>query len=206
VPPRIVILGGYGAFGARVARRLARLRRFDLVIAGRSEDKACAAAADLGAQAVRMDGRHVTAGELRALAPQVLINASGPFQDQDYALALACIAAGVHYCDLADARAFAVGIGVLDAAAKAAGVLVVSGASTVPAVSAAVVDRYAPQFARLRAITSIIAPGKVFAAPPARCSQMRSVRNILAVACSALVAGPAPEGTPGLTKPTRITF
>lgn len=162
MPRRIVILGGYGAFGERVARRLMRGGQFDLVIAGRSQERAHAFATSLGAEAVQMDGRHVTAGELRALAPHMLINASGPFQDQDYSLALACIAAGVHYCDLADARAFAVGIGALDAAAKAAGVLVVSGASTVPAVSAAVVDCFTSQFAQLRAITTIIAPGNSF--------------------------------------------
>ena len=68
----------------------------------------------------------------------MLINATGPYQEQDYSLARACIAAGVHYLDLADARAFVTGIGVLDAEARSAGVLAVSGASTVPGLSGAV--------------------------------------------------------------------
>ena len=50
--------------------------------------------------------------------PAVLINATGPYQRQDYRLARACIAAGVHYLDLADARDFVPGIAALDAEAR----------------------------------------------------------------------------------------
>jgi len=165
---RVLVLGGYGAFGSRVAERLARQSGIELIVAGRSLERAQVFAAGLARTArakmtpARIDGGAVTAGELAALRPFVVINASGPYQDQDYTLACACIAAGAHYLDLADARAFAVGIAALDAEAKAAGVLVVSGTSTVPALSAAVVDQYAPSFARLRAITTIIAPGNSF--------------------------------------------
>ena len=88
-----------------------------------------------------LDATTATAEALRALSADVLINASGPFQHHDYALPRACIAAGCHYIDLADARAFVTGIGVLDAEAKAAGVSVVSGASSVPGLSSAAVQR-----------------------------------------------------------------
>ena len=47
-----------------------------------------------------------------------MINASGPYQAQDYTLARACIAARCHYIDLADARAFVTGITALDGAAQ----------------------------------------------------------------------------------------
>jgi hypothetical protein len=104
-----------------------------------------------------MSGREL--GDLNA---RVLINASGPYQWQDYRLARACIAAGTHYIDLADARGFVVGISALDAEAKRAGVLVVSGASTVPAVSGAVLDALAPQLASLTAVDIVIAPGNSF--------------------------------------------
>ena len=92
----------------------------------------------------------------------MLINATGPYQDQDYRVARACIAAGVHYLDLADARGFVTGIAALDAEAKRAGVLVASGASTVPALSAAVVDAFAPTFATLDSVTTVISPGNSF--------------------------------------------
>jgi hypothetical protein len=68
----------------------------------------------------------------------------------------------MHYIDLADARSFVTGIRTLDAEARAAGVVVVSGASTVPALSSAVADAFAPQFAALRTISTIIAPGNQF--------------------------------------------
>ena len=57
---------------------------------------------------------------------------------------------------------FVTGIGALDAQAKEASVLVVSGASTVPAVAAAVIDEHVPQFASLEAATVVIAPGNSF--------------------------------------------
>lgn len=71
--------------------------------------------------------------------PDVLINTVGPFQDADYRIAQACIDAGVHYIDLADSHTFVAGIVQLDEAARARGVAVISGASTVPALSGAVV-------------------------------------------------------------------
>ncbi|MFX7977249.1 saccharopine dehydrogenase NADP-binding domain-containing protein, partial [Acinetobacter baumannii] len=38
---------------------------------------------------------------LLALSPDLLIHTGGPFQGQDYHVARSCIAAGVHYIDLA---------------------------------------------------------------------------------------------------------
>lgn len=165
---RVLVLGGYGAFGGRVAERLARVPGIELTIAGRSLDKAQAFAASLAntarAQVIpaAMDGAKIGAEDLRHRKPAVLINATGPYQAQDYGLARACITTGVHYLDLADARAFVTGIGTLNGQARDAGVLVVSGASTVPGVSGAVADTYAQQFANLRAITTIISPGNSF--------------------------------------------
>jgi hypothetical protein len=69
----------------------------------------------------------------------VVINTVGPFQSADYSVAQACIEAGVHCIDLADSHRFVAGIAQLDGAARAKGVAVISGASTVPALSGAVV-------------------------------------------------------------------
>jgi hypothetical protein len=77
-------------------------------------------------------------------------------------VARAAIEAGVHYIDLADARAFVTGISALNGAAERAGVLVVSGASTVPALAAAVTDAHAAQFAALSAVTTVVAPANSF--------------------------------------------
>jgi hypothetical protein len=166
--PHVLVLGGYGAFGGRVAERLARVPGIALAIAGRSreraEDFARRIAERTGAHpsAAVLDGATMTPADLRQGGVAVLINASGPFQQQDYTVARACIAAGVHYIDLADASTFVAGIVDLDAEAKRAGVLVTSGASTVPAVSGAVVDAFAAGFARVETVSTVIAPGNAF--------------------------------------------
>jgi Saccharopine dehydrogenase NADP binding domain len=190
----VLVLGGYGAFGGRVAERLARVPGVDVVIAGRSLDRALDAAKALEiATGKQVTARRLQAGEvsraiLTAVGARVVINASGPYQSQDYSLARACIAAGVHYLDLADARRFVTGIRVLDAEARSAGVLVVSGASTVPALSGAVADAYAPRFASLSTIDTVVAPGNSFDAGPA------TTQSILSTLGRRIATGP--EGEP----------
>ena len=165
---RVLLLGGYGVFGGRIAERIARERHIELILAGRSGERASAQAAAIADQSrakvtpARLDAMQLETDKLAALRAGVVINASGPYQWQDYRLPRACIAAGAHYIDLADTRAYVTGIGVLDAEARAAGVLVVSGASTLPALSAAVIDEYAPRFAALKAARIVIAPGNSF--------------------------------------------
>ncbi len=80
---------------------------------------------------------------LRKLGPDIVIDAAGPFQNCSSAVPQACIDAGVSYLDLADARDFVCGIGELHGAARKAGVVVISGASSVPALSGAVARRLA---------------------------------------------------------------
>jgi Saccharopine dehydrogenase NADP binding domain len=163
---RVLVLGGYGAFGGHACKRLARAA-IEVVVAGRSLARAqgfAASLAEAGATTTPlfMDAAAVGPSELAHARAAVVINASGPYQRHDYRLARACIAAGAHYIDLADARAFVGGIAELDAVAKRAGVLVVSGASTLPALSCAVVDAYAPRLAALEKATIIVAPGNSF--------------------------------------------
>lgn len=152
-PFRVLVIGGYGNFGSYIARSLAPDPRIRLLIGGRSHAKAAAFVADLNAAnaakacAVDIDGD--IAGQLAALRPHLVIHTTGPFQSQGYQVAEAAVACGAHYCDLADARAFVAGIGALNEPARAAGVAVIAGASSVPCLTAAVIDRYLPDFARL---------------------------------------------------------
>ncbi len=165
---RILIVGGYGAFGAHAAERLAREPGIEIIVAGRSLEKARQHANRLSERAgvevdhATLDATAATAVDLRPLRPDVLINASGPFQRQDYSLARAAIGAGCHYLDLADARAFVTGITSLDAEARLAGVSVVSGASSVPGLSSAVVQRLAAEFDRPEEVHIGISPGNSF--------------------------------------------
>ena len=165
----ILIVGGYGAFGAHVAQRLARQPNLEIIIAGRSAERAAAFTDRLSRSAkakishAALDVNRAGAAEIKALGTSITINASGPFQVQnDYALARACIEASCHYVDLADARAFVTGIKALDQAARAAEVCVISGASSVPGVSSAVVQQFAGTFKRLDSVEIGISPGNSF--------------------------------------------
>lgn len=139
----VLVLGGYGGFGGRLSRRLAG-DGWRVLVAGRNLDAAQAFAAQLpNAQGLQADRDGDLAPILKVLRPLLLIDAAGPFQGSDFRVAETCIACGVHYIDLADARDFVGGIADLDDRAKAAGVAVISGASSVPAMSGAVIAELA---------------------------------------------------------------
>jgi NAD(P)-dependent dehydrogenase (short-subunit alcohol dehydrogenase family) len=154
---RVLLLGGYGSFGTFIARRLSREPDVTVIVAGRSEPKARALATQFNAAWAAFDIFAGLDGHLKQLKPDILIHTSGPFQGQGYEVAEACIRNGVHYLDLADGRDFVANVVRLDDAAKAAGVLAVSGASTVPGLTSAVFAKYANEFETLDAIDAGIA-------------------------------------------------
>ncbi len=153
---RVLIIGGYGHFGEIITRSLALDTNIQLIVAGRSIKKANALCAALEAankpESVALDITQDLNASLAAIDPEVTIHTSGPFQEQDYAVARACINAGSHYIDLADGRSFVFGIGALDELAQNKRVLVVSGASSVPCLTAALVDHYQQTFDRIETL------------------------------------------------------
>ncbi len=161
-----LVIGGHGFFGSRLVERLARRPELSIVVAGRNVRAAEAlverlrgtSKAELRAAAIDIDSPSLAA-DLRRLAPRVVVHTAGPFQRQDHRVSRACIEAGAHYIDLADGRAFVAGIAELDDAATAAGVLVTSGASSVPALSSAAADRLARGLVEVHAIDIGISPG-----------------------------------------------
>lgn len=162
---KVLILGGYGSFGGRLAQLLADDRRLTLLIAGRVIDKATALCAALppGAdrQPLTFDRDGDVADQVARIAPNLIVDASGPFQaygDDPYRVVKAALAQGIDYLDLADGAAFVEGIGQFDAAARARNVLLLSGVSTCPALTAAVVRSLMPGMVRVEAITGGIAP------------------------------------------------
>lgn len=101
------------------------------------------------------------ADDLRALAPAIVVHCAGPFQGQDYRVARAVLSARAHYIDLADGREFVARFAdEVGPAAVAADRLAVAGASTLPALSSAVIDALAARFDRLAEIEVIIAPAQ----------------------------------------------
>lgn len=153
----ILLLGGYGVFGKRLAKLLIA-DGHEVCIAGRSLEKARSCAKELGCRALAMDRE----GDLEALARyEVVIDAAGPFHaygDDPYRLAFAAIAARTHYLDLSDNAAFCAGISALDDEARHAGLCVLSGLSSVPALSSAAVRALAGEDAPVVIDTAIL-PG-----------------------------------------------
>ena len=161
---RVLILGGYGTFGGRLARLLADEERLTLIVAGRSLEQAEAFCAALPARATLMPAAFDRDGDvdaqLAALAPDIIVDASGPFQTygDPYRVVRAAIARGIDYLDLADGSDFVKGIAQFDAQARERGVFVLSGVSSFPVLTAAVTRRLGRGMARVDAISAGIAP------------------------------------------------
>ena len=159
---RVLILGGYGVFGARLARLLDRDAAFEIVIAGRTLAKAEALTRSLPGPATKRAAvfdKTALAGALQEIRPDLLVHCAGPFQGQDYAIAEICIDHGVHYTDLSDGRAFSEGFSRLDEAARKKGVFALTAASTTSALSAAAALSMAPGFAQVDKVSVGVTPG-----------------------------------------------
>ena len=155
---RVVVIGGAGVFGARLAGLLIR-DGHEVILAGRSGPVAQAAA--LGTGAITLD-RTGDLAPLWACGPDVVIDAAGPFHAygaDPYRLARDAIERRVHYLDLADDAAFCAGLSTLDAAAGDAGVVALSGVSSVPGLSSAIVADLARDADEIDTIRSAILPG-----------------------------------------------
>lgn len=158
------MLGGYGNFGARICRALAGDPSIQLLIGGRSLSRSHSLATDVGggAQGIEIDvDAQGLAQSLREVEVELLIHTAGPFQQQSYHVANAAAAAGAHYIDLADGRRFVCDFAdAMDATFRAAGRSAISGASTVPALSSAVVDYLSHGWKRIHTIDICIAPAQ----------------------------------------------
>lgn len=161
----ILILGGYGTFGGRLAQLLAADERLTLLIGGRSRASAEEFCAKLGAKAatraVRFDRDGDVERQLREIGPDIVVDASGPFQSygsDPYRAVKAAIALGIDYLDLADGSDFVKGISQFDADAKSKGVFVLSGVSSFPVLTAAVVRKLSHDLKSIETITGGIAP------------------------------------------------
>jgi saccharopine dehydrogenase-like NADP-dependent oxidoreductase len=163
---RIVIIGATGHFGGRICHRILGEPGTELVITSRNRDRAQPLSTELGrlnalakVSAAALDQTSPAfAVELAALQPNIVIHTAGPYQGQGYDVAEACIACGSHYVDLADGREFVERFNALHEEARRKGVLLVSGASTLPGVSSAVVDHVRGDFESIHSIETSIAP------------------------------------------------
>lgn len=155
---RVLLVGATGVFGSRLAERAAREAGIALTLAARDRARLDQLAARLGGLPVRpLDREKITAADLAGF--DVVVDAAGPFQASAPTVIAASIAARVSYVDLADGRDFVAAIGAHDAAAKAAGVSVTTGASSIPALSHAVLDDLTAGWSGVDRIAIGIFPG-----------------------------------------------
>lgn len=157
---RVLIVGGAGVFGRRLAEGLRTTTDAHVIIAGRSLERARSAATEIGAsEAVHLDRDNTNPEVLRAIGADVVVDAAGPFQGADLRFACAVLEAGAHYLDLADARDFVSAFPGLDAFAKLQGKAAITGASSTPALTHAVLDGLCAGWRRVDCVRAGIAPG-----------------------------------------------
>ncbi len=163
---RVLIVGGYGIFGGRLVELLKTDARLTLLVAGRSLSRArefCERHSTSAAHLVpaQFDRGASDVAGLAALQPTLVVDVSGPFQaygEDRYRLIEHCIAGRIHYLDLADGSDFVEGVAAFDDAARAAGVYVLSGVSSFPVLTAAVVRRLSADMSHVHSIRGGIAP------------------------------------------------
>lgn len=156
---RAVVIGGAGNFGARICTRLALEPRIEVVATSRRASNT-GGSGNIRTVPLDIDSPRFEKA-LQSLAADLVIHCAGPFQQQDYRVALASLACGAHYVDIADGRKFVAGfVAAVGREAEAAGRFAITGASTSPALSSAVIDALHTPFAQLNTIDVIIAPGQ----------------------------------------------
>ncbi|HZH09278.1 MAG TPA: DUF4166 domain-containing protein [Microvirga sp.] len=163
--PLILVVGGTGAFGRRLVEGLLATTAARVLVGGRNPRRGADFIASLkkcyGAERIdtlRLD-RDDALEVLRAVKPFCVVDAAGPFQGGEPHLARAAIIAGSHYIDLADARDFVAGFTRLNGAASDANVLVVTGASSTPALSGAALAMLTDGWQSVDDIAVAISPG-----------------------------------------------
>ena len=172
------MLGGAGVFGSHLVTGLLAHTDFDVVVAGRDAARLAGftARCSIGSEhrvGIRvLDARDVSSEALRETGAWIVVDAAGPYQAGDYRVARAAIAAGLAYIDLADGRSFVAGFSMLDAAARAAGVVALTGASSTPALSSAALDRLTAGWRHVDQVDVAISPGN---RAPRGLSVMRSI-------------------------------
>lgn len=143
---RVVVAGGRGVFGSLLVAELQTRREFDVVAPSR-------AALDIN-DAISI--RRAAEGAFAVLC------AAGPFQTLDRSAVRAVVDAGAHWLDIADDPSWFFGLlddQSLDEAARKAGVAVLPGLSSLPALSGALVRRATMRAPEARHATITLAIG-----------------------------------------------
>ncbi len=161
---KILILGGYGVFGGRLCELIADVPDIEVLVCGRRLEKAEVHCQKLAGSAalftpLAFDRINIETA-LSDHLPDLVIDASGPFQnygEDPYVVIRACLKTATHYLDLADAADFVFGVSQFDAAAREAGIVILSGVSSFPVLTAAVLREFQKTMA-VKSLSGGIAP------------------------------------------------
>ncbi len=164
---RVLLIGGTGVFGERLAQHLCPVSGIDLIVTSRNELKAKQLAARLvqaypfaSVSAIQLDHRHNLKSRLDEVKPFIVVDCSGPFQSIDYSVASTVLQAGAHIIDLADARDYLKDYAdALDETAKRHAAVGLAGASSTPALSASAARALCRDWQRIDGIDICITPG-----------------------------------------------
>lgn len=156
---KVLIVGGTGVFGSRLARLLIR-DGHAVTITGRRSSTLTAFASELGCAHMTFSRNDPPEG-LFAGQPDVIVDAAGPFHGyaDPYRLPRACATHGVNYLDLSDDAGFTAGINELDNSFREAGRFCLSGVSSVPALSSAAAATLTAGLTSVDLIETAILPG-----------------------------------------------
>lgn len=203
---KTLILGGYGNFGARITRALAPDEAISLLVGGRDARRAQALAQEVGhdTTGVSIDAESPDLPQtLRRLGVQLVIHTAGPFQAQAYRVAAAAATAGAHYIDLSDGRRFVCDFPqAMHPAFVAANRTAITGASTVPALSSAVVHSLTLGWQGIDTIDICIAPAQN---APRGVATLAGVLSYCGEPIPVWVDGQW-RTQPGWSRPERVTF
>ncbi len=156
---KIIVLGGYGAVGSRICAAIARIPYVECVIAGRNPKRARRLAKSISASTLRIDVDDEEQVDRELANVFLVVNAAAPFQKQSLTVARFCARSGVHYIDLADDRSYVNGVLRLHAQARRSGSLLVTGASSMPAMAAVLVDSLSDYFDKIGEIRAFTVGG-----------------------------------------------
>ncbi len=156
---KILILGGTGTFGSRLARML--------IADGHTVTIAARNIARTKAFCTQYGGTPLTLSRDAPLSQafngqDIIVDAAGPYQNygaDPYRVPRTALEANAHYLDLSDDAAFTTGIATLDPLARSRNRTALSGVSSVPALSSAAVATLAEGLSEIALIHTAILPG-----------------------------------------------
>ncbi len=134
----IAVFGGYGTFGAHASRALADVG-LPLRIAGRDGERARIFAAGLGEghEGIAADANDPASCAHALAGVRVAVSCAGPFSALSMALPESCLAAGAHYVDIADDRAWHARLRSWDGRFRERNLTAAVGCSSLPGISGA---------------------------------------------------------------------